>query len=151
MIESTWYVLVAVALSWGAGGYFTGRGRRVADVKALENLGKDLPTLILDHQRAVRRAGEYLEKVEEVIKEREQWRELYNDQAAGHDNAQALMLQTISALVQRYSKDTGKPPPRLDPLIEKVREDWTGQHGPAVREERGEDGKHGEESPTETS
>ena len=136
---SVWAVLVAAFL-FGALGFFWGRGRRQAELRAVEALGKDIPTLILDHERLARRAGEYLGKIDEVIGERETWRRLYNDQAAGHENAQALMMQTINSLVFRYQKKTGERP-QLDPIIEMVRGEWTGAHGAEVRASRGDDGK----------
>jgi hypothetical protein len=133
-------IYVAVTLVWGVICFLFGKGRRVADLEALDRLGHDLPTLILDYQTVQRKASEYLEKIEEVIAEREVWRELYNDQAGGHDNAQALMLQTITSLVHLHKKETGKTP-KIDPLIETVRDDWTTKHGPEVREKLGDDGR----------
>ncbi len=99
MTEGALEILYAVLelLVGGLGGYVLGKGKRLAELKAIRDLGRDLPTLILDHEKVSRQKDEYLATIEEVIKEREQWRELYNDQAAGHDNAQALMLQTLRA------------------------------------------------------
>lgn len=121
-------------------GYFAGKGRRAADTAALQEMGSDLPLLIRDYQTAKRRADEYLAKIEEVIMERETWRSLYNDQAGGHDNAQALMLETITRLVHLYQQATGKHP-KLDPLIETVRGEWVSTHGQEAREKRGDDGR----------
>lgn len=87
-----------------------------------------------------RKADEYLAKIEEVIAERETWRALYNDQAGGHDNAQALMLDAINKLLHVYRRDTGKSP-QLDPMIELVRGEWVSVHGDEARENLGSDGK----------
>lgn len=87
-----------------------------------------------------RKADEYLAKIEEVITERETWRALYNDQAGGHDNAQALMLDAINKLLHVYRRDTGKSP-QLDPMIELVRGEWVSVHGDEARENLGSDGK----------
>ncbi len=121
-------------------GLFLGKGKRLSDLKALDQIGRDLPTFIGEYQAMKRRADEYLSKIEEVIMERETWRKLYNDQAGGHDNAQALMLQAITGLVHLYQKETGKTP-RLDPLIEMVRGEWVNVHGPEARATLGDDGK----------
>lgn len=111
-------------------GVFFGKGKKAVDLSALKSLGQDLPTLLQSHEAATRKASEYLAKIEEVIMERNTWRDLYNDQAAGHDNAQALMMRTISSLCQAYRKETGKDF-RLDPILDLVREDWAGKHSPA--------------------
>lgn len=87
------------------------------------------------------KSDSYFKKIDEVIQEREVWRELYNDQAAGHENAQALMMATITHLLQVYRRDTGKMAPNIDPMILQVQTDWLGAHGTEVRETRGEDGK----------
>lgn len=129
----------AVFCGWGIG-TFRERRARSAEQEILAQVGRDLPTLLLDYEAEQRKAREYLAKIEEVIGERETWRTLYNDQASGHDNAQALMLQTISALARQYEKKTGERP-RIDPIIERVREDWSLQHGPATREKLGQDGR----------
>jgi hypothetical protein len=119
--------------------FLLGRRLNPLNSKALKDLGRDIPTLIFEHEKATRRAREYLAKIEEVIAERETWRKLYNDQAGGHENAQALMMQTINALVSAYQNKTGERP-KLDPLIEMVRGEWVKDHGPSVRAERLEDG-----------
>lgn len=133
-------ILFAASALCAGIGFLFGHGRRIAELLDLETLNKDLPTLILDHERVTRKAGEYLEKIEEVIMERETWRKLYNDQAAGHENAQALMMQTINKLVLTYQRETGKQI-RLDPMIELVRGEWVGVHGPDVRKDLGANGK----------
>lgn len=142
MNELLVYVAPAISLIVGV---FIGRGRRLVSQEALANLGRDIPSLLQDYEDAKRRASEYLSKIEEVIVEREVWRELYNDQASGHDNAQALMMQTINALVVGYRKKTGETP-KIDPIIETVRGEWVGKHGPEIRETRGDDGRHRKDS-----
>lgn len=121
-------------------GFLVGKGRKVVSNHALDQLQKDIPTLIDDYQMARRKASEYFEKIEDVIRERETWRNLYNDQAGGHHNAQALMLQTIANLIYLHKKETGKTP-KIDPLIEVVCGDWTQKHGPEVRSTLGLDGR----------
>lgn len=143
MNESLIYALGA--LLWGLAGFVVGKGKRNYDQKALEAIGEDLPTLILDYEETKRKADEYFAKIEEVIAEREQWRDLYNDQAGGHDNAQGLMLRTITALVHQIKREGGKTP-RIDPLIETARGEWVSEHGPEARKERGEDGRRKEDS-----
>lgn len=138
MIEHAELLVASVAGLLGGGALGLLRG--LSNKKMLDEIGRDLPTLLRDYEAAQRKASEYFEKIEEVIQERETWRTLYNDQAAGHDNAQALMLQTISALAFQYEKATGKKP-KIDPIIETVRTDWSMKHSPAAREKLNDDGR----------
>lgn len=85
--------------------------------------------LLQSWQDEKKKAEEYFQKIEGVLKERDQWRELYNDQAAGHHNAQVRMLQTIASLVRQYRAKVGSDP-QVDPLIGGVLEDWQLVHGP---------------------
>lgn len=133
------YLAACAVVFFGVGLSF-GQGRRLVSTSNLAQLQKDVPTLINEYQIVSRKASEYFTKIEEVIQERETWRNLYNDQAGGHQNAQALMLQTISNLVHLYKKETGKTP-RIDPLIEVVCGDWTQKHGPEIRSTLGLDGR----------
>jgi hypothetical protein len=88
-------------------------------------------------QEAARRADEYFAKIEEVLKERDMWRALYNSQASGHQNAQNLMMQQITTLVNMYKKETKKVP-RLPPILDAVYQDWNAEHGTEAREARDE-------------
>lgn len=134
------FILVLLAPVMGAICFRIGKWRRVIDETSLEQLGKDVPTLIREFEAARRKASEYLAKIEEVIAERETWRALYNDQAGGHENAQALMLEAITKLLHVYKRDTGKSP-QLDPLIELVRGEWVSVHGKEARENLGSNGQ----------
>lgn len=133
-------LLMLLAPVMGVVCFFIGRGRRLLDAVSLEQFNNDVPTLIREFETAKRKAAEYLAKIEEVIAERETWRALYNDQAGGHENAQALMLEAITKLLHVYKRDTGKSP-QLDPLIELVRGEWVSVHGKEARENLGSDGK----------
>lgn len=82
-----------------------------------------------------RRAAEYFAKIEEVIKEREVWREWYNDQSIGHDNAQQLMMRTIDRLGAQITRLTGQPP-RIEPVLHFVSEGFQAAHGEQARRER---------------
>lgn len=91
--------------------------------------------LLAELQQEKKKVAEYFATIEGVIKERENWRNLYNDQAAGHENAAALMLQTISNLSQLYHKKTGYLP-QMDPMITQVLADWQLLHGSEARKKR---------------
>lgn len=138
MIEVVLYLLgfAVCCASYVFGRRYQSKGDRIA----VDQMAKDLPALLLDYENVRRKAKEYFEKIEETLQERETWRQLYMDQAAGHDNAQALMLQTISSVVQIYERETGKKM-RIDPMIDRVREDWKLKHGPDIREGLGIDGR----------
>lgn len=106
---------------------------RLSDVA--EDAAQVLDEMRLELLKERKRSGEYLDKIEEVLKERDGWRDLYNDQASGHDNAQQLMIRQIEYAAQVYLRDTGKHL-RLDPLVETVRQDWCGSHGEEARHGR---------------
>lgn len=139
-----WVLLISTALSSILGFFLGRRGKRI-EASVRTGLEQNLPELLRDYERQKRRATEYFDKIEEVLTERDSWRKLYNEQASGHDNAQALMMNTIHNLAKSYQAATGKTP-RLDPLIEAVRQDFVGNHGEGAREERN---AGGEEPPAE--
>jgi len=133
-----WAFLSCVAC---AAAFFAGRKSQKSDnEEAVISLGEKIPQVLEDLSTWQRKAGEYLEKINEVIEERENWRQLYFDQAAGHDNAQALMLETISSVCFAYRKETGKDF-KVDPIIKTAHGEWQKTHGAEAREERGEDGR----------
>lgn len=109
-------------------------------VEMMQDLLSERGRILEEKASVERKAKEYLAKIEEVIAERETWRELYNDQAGGHENAQALMMRTITGLARAYHLETGKTF-QLDPLISMVSEDWYGKHGKKARNERAGDGR----------
>jgi hypothetical protein len=127
-----WVLLVSTVIS-GLVSFFLGKRGRNIETTVREGLEKNLPEVLADYERVKKAHLEIHARIEGILKERDGWRELYNDQAAGHDNAQALMMNTISNLAKSYQAATGKTP-KLDPLIEVVRTDFVGKHGPAPRE-----------------
>jgi len=127
-------LLVSVLVGWRLS---RKRGAEAAQIlqtlASAQNIGIHL-------ENAQRKTNAYFLKIDEVLKERDSWRDLYNDQSAGHENAQALMMSTIAGLSQAYTRETGKVP-QIDPLILQVQADWQGAHGASVRESLGTDGK----------
>lgn len=90
--------------------------------------------------KAERRAEEYFTTIEEVLKERDTWKTLYEDQARGHQNAQNLMMRQITTLVNMYQRETKKPV-RLPPILDAVFTEWNANHGEEARKLREEEGK----------
>lgn len=136
-------------------GFFLGKKRANAIESTVRtDLESNLPQVLADYEKYKQRSEEYFAKIEEVLSERDSWRELYNDQAAGHDNAQALMMSTIQNLVRSFQAATGKTP-KIDPLIEAVRTDFVGKHGAPARAARNESSKEkgskAKEAPVETT
>jgi hypothetical protein len=123
----------AAFLSASGISFFLGRRGRQIESTTRESLEQNLPQLLVEYEYQKRRAEELFATIEGILKERDRWRELYNDQASGHDNAQALMMDTIHNLVRAYQTATGKYP-RLDPIIETVRSEYVRSHGAAARE-----------------
>ena len=111
-----------------------------SDDRAVASLRADLPTLLADYDKYKRRADEYLVKIDEVIAERDTWRDLYNDQAGGHENAQIMMLSALTAVTRAYNQETGKVF-KLDPILELVSQNWMLEHGQQARDKRGENGQ----------
>jgi hypothetical protein len=132
-------LVFGVVSGWVSRTFLTGK-QAASFGEAIQDLNQDLPHILKDLEDTHRKAAEYFLKIEEVLKERDGWRDLYNDQASGHDNAQALMLSTISQLARMYEKETGKRP-NIHPMIECVREDWQMSHGPTARAKRVTDGR----------
>lgn len=48
-----------------------------------------------------RKAGEYRDAIEGILKERDTWNQLYDQQTIAHGNAQAIMMSVIGHLHQR--------------------------------------------------
>ncbi|HMG13068.1 MAG TPA: hypothetical protein VK571_07830 [Gemmatimonadaceae bacterium] len=55
-----------------------------------------------------RRATEYRDSIEGILKERDTWNRLYDEQSIAHGNAQAVMMDSIGYL-ERKLKDAGIP------------------------------------------
>lgn len=136
-------VAVVFVSAWIFGSFFGRRGEKLRSLDRESSLEETVQKLESQLEPAERKAKEYFDKIEEVIAEREQWRQLYHHQAAGHDNAQARMMQQIDLCYQIYRRDTGKDFPRRDALIERVRADWGATHGPSARKNMGEENPHG--------
>lgn len=131
--------IVFAGFCFVAGIFFSKREASRLALEAVEairgGIGAELGLLQVQLADEVRKSGEYFAKIQEIEQERNGWRDLYNDQASGHDNAQALMLSEISRLSQLYQRKVGEAP-RLDPLIDTVREDWEGKHGKPARAQK---------------
>ncbi len=73
-----------------------------------------------------RRADRFFDHIQSALDERDGWRDLYLQQAGGHDNAQALMMSQLDLFVRQHGM-------KLPPIIERVRQDFVSQHGPDAR------------------
>ena len=120
--------LLPFSILWGIVGFFVGR---FSQKSAIQKAGR----LTASYEQVQRKSDEYFQKIEEVIRERELWRSWYNNQASGHDNAQALMMDQIHNLHFAYKRDTGKEF-KLDPVIKRVRDQWGAEHGEEGRTEK---------------
>jgi hypothetical protein len=103
-----------------------------------------------------RRAEEYRVTVESVLKQRDQWCDLYNEQSIGHGNAQAIMMDAI-AFLERKLRQAGVEV-TLPPVVRETQELYRDRHvepalahtgGPALV--RGSDQAPGNVRPLEES
>jgi len=88
----------------------------------------DLPQLESENKILKKKSSEYFEKIEEVLKERDVWRDHYYEQSMMHDNAQILMMTAIAKLHSTLEKEQGISV-TLPSVIEKVREEFSSTHG----------------------
>jgi len=82
-------------------------------------------TSVLEKTAAMNDQADLARKVvflQDALKERDRWRDLYMADQAGHNAAQALMLRQIVTLHQALQKVTGKIVP-LDPVMLRVCEE----------------------------
>ena len=103
--------------------------RFVASRKASDVLLTKLSDLITSESR---RATELSGAIYGILQERDGWRRLYFEQAQGHDNAQAMMMDEITRLhlaLQRAGHTL-----QLNPVISAVRGEWVQGHGQEARQ-----------------
>jgi multidrug efflux pump subunit AcrA (membrane-fusion protein) len=139
-------VALSCALLVGAGGALLARRRRGSRqgaaalasldqvAAAVNSLEADLAaqrqeTAIARAQRddEARKAREYFERIDGVVKEATECRRLLVRTGAEHGNAQAMMLTEIDSLARQYAllaeqyRDaTGKAPPRPEPALNRT-------------------------------
>jgi len=67
----------------------------------LQDLASQLTRTTAEGQDATRKAEEYRALNESVMKQRDQWTKLYDQQAISHGNAQVWMLEELDRLVRQ--------------------------------------------------
>lgn len=79
-----------------------------------------------------RRAEENRKTIERVLKERDGWCRLYDDQSIGHGNAQVIMMDAISYLEQKL-KAVGIDA-KLNPIVRETQALYYSEHvAPALK------------------
>jgi hypothetical protein len=78
-----------------------------------------------------RKSLEYLKKIQEVLKERDDWRGFYQHQASQHANAQSYLLQCLETLAVQYKKATGKAAP-VDTAAAELVKHFSAEHQAAI-------------------
>lgn len=73
-----------------------------------------------------RRAEEYRGTIQGVLKERDNWNKLYDEQSIGHGNAQAVMMDAIGHLVRLLRK--AGVDPKLPAIIQETQDLYRERH-----------------------
>jgi uncharacterized membrane-anchored protein YhcB (DUF1043 family) len=80
----------------------------------------------LEEQRA--KCARYFDNIDSACKERDGWRDLYQQNASEHSAAQSYLLRTLERIVMRYHKDTGGKRIELDPGLRLIVAEFSERH-----------------------
>lgn len=134
-----YWITLAIGLIGLVAGGVLGRWSARRLPGEVRSLVADLRTEIRSLQVALatttRQKNEYISVVRTVQEERNKWMNLYYDQAAGHDAAQAWATRELNRLTSLFTRVTGKAPP-VDKSGQALREVFVATHGGAVAEFR---------------
>lgn len=95
-------------------------------LRGTDVLTRQIGELRVQLEDARGRADRYRTKISEVLQEREDFHQLWQQQSIGHGNAQNMMMTTIEEMGRLLSQKGVRY--RLNPLLQAVRDEYLEKH-----------------------